>query len=1054
VGIRLFLLGSPRFERDGAPVTLGAGKAIALLAYLVAGRAPTRDALLGILWSESDEAAARKNLRNTLWTTRRSLGEVIESAGGRLLLSRAVWADAKAFEAAAEEGLATTANPSSAAEHLHAAIALYAGPFLDGLSVTEAPEFELWCLAERERLAQLYLRVLSRLADHHRTAGEWHDLVNIARRALALDNLQESMHRALMEGLARVGDRTSALRQYDTLRSVLARELSVEPLPETEALRSDILGAPQGSRDRAAEGTPWPRATEAGASRARAGDSGTPFVGRTAERRVLDGELAAAAGGAARVVMISGETGIGKTRLWQEWARELRLGAGAAVFEGRGLELTQALPFAPVAEMFRYPGCTERLFGPSSPVSPVWLAEAARLLPEIKALRRDLPAPARRPPDEERYRLFEALVQCLTARHARPLVLFLDDAHWADGTTLDWLGYLLGRAQVIGQGLLLALAYRPTDAPGPLQRLISGWVRQGCAHRLEMPRLDPAETAALAASLGQAPQAAEQLQQLSAGNPYFLIELARTPVQAKTTVPQPGSTPVPSVPSVLGDLIRARLLRLSVSARQVLQAAAVLEPDFDFATLRRASGRAEEETLDSLDELLGEGLLLERSGEESASPVQHTLVFAHPLVATVVRGDLSGARRSFLYRRAAKALEASHAGRLPEIAGRLAGAYREAGNPANAALYAEMAARHALEVAAPTEAVAFYRQALAAEATPERYFGLGQALFPLGDLGATRTALEQALSGYLDRGDRPGAARACLELAGSYLPAGRGDEVLRWAAKGLAFLDTHTRPDVDPRAHIQAHFLLGVGRLRTGGSLPEAEAEITEAARLATEKGIPDLAARGRFEVGTLLAQRGDLPAAIRAYHDAIELAQLAGDRYQQILGQNNAAYHEILAGDLAAAHRDIAAGLALEEEMAYVPPRQYLFSTRAELALAEGQWDDAQAWLDRALVEAKRQNNHEQIATCLANLARLAHGRQDIDGAVVLLEAARDTARPIPAPYLQIEIDLLLAELYQQRGDVKDACEALTRASSRLDGRAYGRLASWESRLQQQMAG
>ncbi len=1054
MGVRLFFLGSQRFERDGTAATLGAGKAIALLAYLVAGRAPTREALLGILWSESDEEAARKNLRNTLWTTRRALGEgVIESAGERLLLSQAVWADSRAFESAAEAGLATQANPISAVERLNAAIALYTGPFLDGLSVTEAPEFELWCLAERERLAQLYLRVLSRLADYHRAAGEWHALVDVARQALKHDNLQESMHRALMEGLARLGDRTSALRQYDTLRSVLARELSVEPLPETEALRSEIHGAPQEPTADEAVLAPSPRWTQAGAARTWAVDTGTPFVGRAAECHVLDCELATAAGSAVRVVLISGETGIGKTRLWQEWASAQALGPGAPVFEGRGLELTQALPFAPVAGMFRHPGCTERLFGPSSRVPPVWLAEAARLLPEIKALWKTLPAPVRRPPDEERYRLFEALVQCLVAQRARPLILFLDDAHWADGTTLDWLGYLVERVQAIGQGLLLALAYRPTDAPGALQRLLAGWVRQGCARRLDLPRLDPAEMAALAASLGQAPQATEQLQQLSAGNPYFLIELARTPIRAKAAVPQSVPAYVPPVPSVLGDLIRSRLLRLSVSARQVLQAAAVLEPDFDFATLRRASGRGEEETLDSLDELLGEGLLLERSGAQNTPSAQPSLVFAHPLVATVVRRDLSGARRSFLYRRAAEALEALHAGRLPEIAGRLAAAYREAGKPANAAQFAEMAARHALELAAPTEAVAFYRQALAAEATPERYFGLGQALFPLGDLGATRAALEQALAGFLALGDRPRAARACLELAGSYLPAGRGDEALRWAEKGLAYLEPRAHSDVNPRAHIQAHFLLGASKLRSGGSLFEAETEITEAARLAVEKGMPDLAAHGRFEVGTLAAQRGDLPAAIRAYHDTIELAQLSGDRYQQILALNNAAYHEILDGNLAAAHRDIAAGLALEEEMAYVPPRQYLYSTRAELALAEEQWDEAQAWLNRGLVEARRQNNHEQIATCLANLARLAYGRLDLDGALVLLEAARDTAAPLPAPYLQIGIDLRLAELYQQGGDIEDARQALARANSRLDGRDYGGLEGWASRLRQHLA-
>ncbi len=164
------------------------------------------------------------------------------------------------------------------------------------------------------------------------------------------------------------------------------------------------------------------------------------------------------------------------------------------------------------------------------------------------------------------------------------------------------------------------------------------------------------------------------------------------------------------MPIALSELIRARLARLPGPAQQVLQSAAVLDPDFDLALLRRASGRDEQETLDALDTLLGAAVLVERSGGRGDE-----YAFAHPLVATIVRAGSSGARRAFLNRRAAEAIVATHAGRLPPVAGRLAAHYAEAGDLAQAATYAESAGDYALSLAAFDEAVAFFRRALDTE---------------------------------------------------------------------------------------------------------------------------------------------------------------------------------------------------------------------------------------------------------------------------------------------------------------------------------------------------
>ncbi len=1002
--LRFYFLGSPHIERaDGSDVALSSAKAVALLAYLAATQVPqSRERLLTLLWPDSLDSSARKNLRNILWTIRRSLGDdVLEASPDRLALGESIWVDTLEFEKIAN----SRGGPS--VEDEQATLDLYHGPFLDDLSLADAPDFEIWVTGERERLEQLYLRMLSGLIETRRAEGNWPEVAALARRALVQDNLQESMHVVLIEALARHGERSEALRQYDAMQAILARELGVEPLPETKTLRAAILNGAFKPARRDSQG----------AQPGSINSSRNPYVGRKAELAVLDQELQAARAGHVRVALITGEVGIGKSRLWQEWAAAL--GADVTVLETHCLESTQALPFAPLTEMFSRPACIQRLFTAGSPIPRIWLAEIARLLPEIRVSMPDLPAPAVLPPEEEQRRVFEAFAQSLRALSDRPLVLFMDDMHWADRATLDWLGYFVDRLR--GQALLLVLTYRPEDASAPLVHLIANWGRQNILRRIPLTRLTSAESAALVSSLGGDPALADTVQAQSAGNPYFLLELVRA---------EPGS-----VPPALTELIRARLDRLPNAAQQALQAAAVLDADFDFVALRLTSGRGEEELLDAVDALLNAAVLVEHNGRYS---------FVHPLVAAVVLHSLSSARGAFLHRRAAEALEVAHASHLAPVAGRLAAHYAQAGEPKKAAQYAEMAAEHALTLAAPSEALEFYQQALALDPTPERQLGLGNVQANWGDLHAARDAFRAALAGFEAQNDRRGMTRACLRLAETFIPSGRADEIALWVARGLTYLDA----SADPEAHALAHFLMGVGRLVSEQSFEEAEADLNEAARLATENSLLGMAARSRFELGNLRALRGDLPSAIQAFEQSITLAHRAGEQVQEVLGHNNAAYHALLAGDLRSAHEHWDAGYALTEAGGLRLPLQYLYSTRGEIALAEGQWDEAETWFKRGLAEAERNGNAKQAANYQANLGLAARGRGDLDGALMLLDAAREQAEVLIAPHLQTQIDLWLTELYFERGERAAADESLSRAEARLTDGTRRRLQEWAARL------
>src|SRR5262249_53744928 len=292
---------------------------------------------------------ARSNLRHTLFTIRQAVRglspEVLLAEAQAVALEpAAVDVDAVTFEKLVAEGTA---------EAFERAVALYQGDLLEGLSVDE-PAFEEWLLAERERLRELALEALARLLAHQSRGQATERAIQTAIRLLALDPLQEPVHRTLMRLYARQGRRSSALKQYQVCVGVLRRELGAEPEPETRRLYQDILqqraseSAPPEARLRRA--TPGPRP---------AGPVGeVPLIGREEELETLRRALDEVRGGLGRVVMILGEAGVGKSSLVTvvgAGARE----RGARMLLGRCYESQQILPFGPWVDALRGGGVSE-----------------------------------------------------------------------------------------------------------------------------------------------------------------------------------------------------------------------------------------------------------------------------------------------------------------------------------------------------------------------------------------------------------------------------------------------------------------------------------------------------------------------------------------------------------------------------------------------------------------------------------------------------------------------------------------------------------------------
>jgi DNA-binding SARP family transcriptional activator/predicted ATPase len=306
-------LGGYQVQLDGEPVTtLEYDKVRALLAYLAmeADRPRRREALVGLLWPDLSERRARHNLSQALWTLRRALGDesstpVLTVTPGTIQLNPTCdhWLDVRDFTS-----LLTACQVHrhwrletclACAERLDHAIALYSGPFLDGLSLPDSPSFEQWQLVWRERLhheATGALRALAHGCDHR---GERDAALRYAERWVAMDPWHEGAHRQLMRALALSGRRTEALAEYESCRTTLQEELGVDPAQETADLYHAI-------RDGAALPPlypPLPHNLPAPA---------TPFVGREGLLNELSGLLQDPD---CRLVTLVGPGGSGKTRL-------------------------------------------------------------------------------------------------------------------------------------------------------------------------------------------------------------------------------------------------------------------------------------------------------------------------------------------------------------------------------------------------------------------------------------------------------------------------------------------------------------------------------------------------------------------------------------------------------------------------------------------------------------------------------------------------------------------------------------------------------------------
>ncbi|HEY2436694.1 MAG TPA: AAA family ATPase, partial [Solirubrobacteraceae bacterium] len=414
--LRARLIGALEVELNGTAIeSPAAQRPWAVFAYLaLAANAVSRAELTSTFWPDVLDQSARASLRSALWALRRQIGDCLMVDGERVGLNPddGIWIDAREFERLAEF------DPGQAIE-------LCRGELLDGVE-------DEWALAAREQHRERVIGLLEQRAHAHEEAGELREAIELTRRQVRSDWFDEQAHRRLITRLDQAGDRAAALRTYQTLSERLRRELGVAPSAATRDLVERLRAEPTAEARRGAATDPHPARLP----------GLLPLVGRDRELSELTRAWNAAEQGRGGVAVIRGEAGIGKTRL----ATEARLHAGtsgANTAASAALDLGGAAPFSLWAELIRE--LLPSLPGP--PPDAAWPDDLAALVSELPGhFGRSGSSTVAVAPDLQRTRLFEAVVALLDwATRDAPLLLVLEDAHDADGPTLELVGYAARR---------------------------------------------------------------------------------------------------------------------------------------------------------------------------------------------------------------------------------------------------------------------------------------------------------------------------------------------------------------------------------------------------------------------------------------------------------------------------------------------------------------------------------------------------------------------------------------------------------------------------------
>ncbi len=1070
--LKIRLFGNLELHRDAVllpkPSTL---KSQSLLAYLLVHRhqAHSRDKLAGLFWGERPERKARQSLSNALWHIRHALSAHTPAAPEYILAdvhqvrfntATDYWLDVEEFERLADSRwqMADGSPNRDAICHLQSAISLYRGNFLEDF-------YDDWCVDERYRLEARFLTALTELIVACRALGDFEASLAYACRLLQHDPLREDVHVEVMRLYCELGDRNAALQQYQRCRAILARELGVEPMPETTALFDDIReGRLQVRRPARAWRRPEPPERPEGRGRHPLEvTERPPLVGRERELAQLAEAWQRAAAGQGGLLLVSGEAGVGKTRLVERLAESVRW-RGSRVLWGRCYAYERSLPYQPLSEALR---AVLPLLDEMEPaaLSQWWILEMTRLLPELQERLADRPADIPLEPGLEQARLFEAVARFLgRLAESAPILLVLEDVHWGAESTLAFLHFAARHLRT--NSILAVGTFRPEEvAPGhPLQRLREELRLEALVEELDLARLSSEAVEALLRGMSGLGEAAKplawRLYHQTEGNPFFLTETVRALFEMELLslvdgvwagdldALSEGRQPLP-LPRTVREAIESRLSRLSETAREVLRVAAVAGREFDFDVLQSAWTGGEETTLRALDELLRRQLI-----REGISPAGRDYEFNHHLIQEVVYQGLSRPQRQWLHQLVGEAMEACRAWQLGEVAVELAYHFEAAGAWERAVTYLLRAGDRARRAYANQDALTRYDRAL--EILRRQFPTRGGPadvnrwrLTVEFDLLAAR---EEVLHLLGRREDQTADLAAMADIAQALGDPLRQAQALdRRAAFALA-LDQYAEAEEAAQAALALHraqgnrpgestSLVALGRARrAAGDYPRALAHWQAA--LAIRQETDDRAGQGETlsYIGGVYYIQGDYHQALAHWERALAIQQQTGERAAEALGLTHIGLAHEMVGDYAQALSYQDQALTLHREIGYRHGEALALANLASHACLAGDYAQALHHGEEVLAIFEALGQRRGLAATLDTLGNAYAGLGDYPQALAHLERGLALFREIGERWGEGVVLSSLGRAYLAQGEPQAALDRLTQAEA--IHRALGQIA------------
>ncbi len=1052
------VFGPPRLIADQRELTFRRRQPLAILSVLALNERPiTRDELCYLLWPDAPQDVARQRLRRSLSELRCAIGQpatrlLSGATGGSSILLKlnphVCRVDARDFIQ-----LSTQAHHMPDPSGLRAAeqaARISAEPLLKGFELDDAPEFENWLLEQRERFARLKMDTLRRMIRGYVTLKDYPLAATTVEQALALDELAEDLHRKAIWLYAAIGRRSEAVRQFAWCASLLERELAVEPDEATRAVYQAVLegqidavrplafGLPPSDADsRPIWLAPSPDAhpPPSPAHRLRLADI-APHA-EVAERELAEA-VAQALQHTAGVLWIQGPTGAGKRTLVEQALKTVRkrqadvnvweVSSHAAAADAP-LDLMRLLLDAAAREHLAH--ARESATFDATPLN-LWMSEAVRLLPELRAIFPQLPHPSALTegpsPTTASRRLLQALPRALLAlTDGRPTAVVLSDVDCADAASVEAIGWLA--RGLAGSHLALIITCRDTAqaAPEALRALLGDLQAQDMLRMWRLPPLSRATLATLVQRCGLPADFTDTIWTCTGGAPRGALDMLRA-----------ASTPNAKLPDSWRAAIQINLTALDSTSRQVLEALAIFGSGA-VPALERLSRRSLDDVERACETLTAEWHWLTCCGSRYA--------IAAPEIQRAVLDALSPARRQQLHRQAAALLHQHHAD-----PSRIAHHLEAAGQPNRAAALWLEAARRARERYAYPAALGAIQRGLALARKPELQFDLlclqesllresGQherqaaALSALRQLaGAMPHRSEwQAEAHYrqgqdaLARGawdeaiDALQRASACTLHGDSRILMALGRALAqrhRWPEAESAFQQALTsarqgepnaqaqvwltwaeieqlreRYDAAEAALNQAVALAGARSpllpklMLARGTLASVRGDFAtaltygqEASRLFVQRGLPDAEANAQTLIARACARLGRLDEALAAY-----AAAYAG--YAALDLRQGMAAARVNASTLALRQGNFEQGVALAHE-AYalfeaIQDARGLCVAASNIGAAYvwlGQGHEGERWLRESYARAREVNLPAQQAAALANLgaALLQQGRLD----------------------------------------------------------------------------